>query len=178
MARNLPRRDDVADDNEEILEESEESTEAGVPAAPAVSDSRRRRLAKKGIVVDAAPTIEKKNVPTPSPYTSVEKREKSSNPVVRFFQNFLEYFRDVRSELRKVTWPTREDVQRLTTIVLIVTAIAALFLGLVSFLFSLLTAEVARDASSVIAGLATIGIIVVVAGLWLFRDRLFDNSVS
>jgi len=46
------------------------------------------------------------------------------------------YFRETRGELRKVTWPTREESQRLTAIVLGVTAVMAIFLGLLDLLFS------------------------------------------
>lgn len=56
------------------------------------------------------------------------KRAKQSsgevNPVVR-------YFRETRGELRKVTWPTREEAWRLTLIVLGVTAAMAIFLGVI-----------------------------------------------
>jgi preprotein translocase subunit SecE len=48
----------------------------------------------------------------------------------------LRYFRETRGELRKVTWPTREESQRLTAIVLGVTAVMALFLGLLDLIFS------------------------------------------
>ena len=46
------------------------------------------------------------------------------------------YLRETRGELRKVTWPTREESQRLTAIVLGVTAIMAVFLGLLDLIFS------------------------------------------
>lgn len=46
------------------------------------------------------------------------------------------YFRETRGELRKVTWPTREDAQRLTLIVLGVAVAFSLFLGLLDFGFS------------------------------------------
>lgn len=48
----------------------------------------------------------------------------------------LRYVRETRGELRKVTWPTREESQRLTAIVLGVTAVMALFLGLLDLIFS------------------------------------------
>ena len=51
------------------------------------------------------------------------------NPLIR-------YIRETRGELRKVTWPTREESQRLTAIVLGVTALMALFLGVLDFIFS------------------------------------------
>ena len=57
------------------------------------------------------------------------KKSGDSNALVR-------YFRQTRGELRKVTWPTRQESQRLTAIVLGVTAIMAIFLGLLDFFFS------------------------------------------
>lgn len=43
----------------------------------------------------------------------------------------VRYFRETRGELRKVTWPTREEAWRLTLIVLGVTAAMAVFLGVI-----------------------------------------------
>lgn len=51
------------------------------------------------------------------------------NPVVR-------YFRETRGELRKVTWPTREESYRLTGIVLGVTVAMAIFLWVFDTIFS------------------------------------------
>jgi preprotein translocase subunit SecE len=48
----------------------------------------------------------------------------------------LRYFRETRGELRKVTWPTRQESQRLTAIVLAVTALMSIFLGILDFIFS------------------------------------------
>jgi len=56
------------------------------------------------------------------------KRAKQStgqaNPVIR-------YFRETRGELRKVTWPTREEAWRLTLVVIGVSAAMAIFLGVI-----------------------------------------------
>ncbi|MCI0577128.1 MAG: preprotein translocase subunit SecE [Chloroflexi bacterium] len=46
------------------------------------------------------------------------------------------YFRQTRGELRKVTWPSRQESQRLTAIVLGVTILMALFLGIWDLVFS------------------------------------------
>jgi preprotein translocase subunit SecE len=46
------------------------------------------------------------------------------------------YFRETRGELRKVTWPTREESQRLTLIVLGVTIMMAVFFWIFDFAFS------------------------------------------
>ena len=58
---------------------------------------------------------------------------KPENPLVR-------YFKDTRAELAKVTWPTREEGIRLTTVVLVVTTIAAIVLFGIDSIFSLLVA--------------------------------------
>ncbi len=46
--------------------------------------------------------------------------------------------REVTSELRKVTWPSREEAVRLTIMVLVVSAAVGLFLGAVDYVFTAL----------------------------------------
>ena len=58
---------------------------------------------------------------------------KPENPVVH-------YFKDTRAELAKVTWPTREEGLRLTTVVLVVTTVSAIVLFGVDSIFSLIVA--------------------------------------
>jgi preprotein translocase subunit SecE len=58
-----------------------------------------------------------------------EKKGGESNFLVR-------YLRQTRGELRKVTWPTREESMRLTAIVLGVTAVMSIFLGVLDFVFA------------------------------------------
>ncbi|MCP5100649.1 MAG: preprotein translocase subunit SecE [Chloroflexi bacterium] len=55
------------------------------------------------------------------------------------------YLREVRAELRKVTWPTREESWRLTIIVLIVTILFALFLWGFDTIFSTGVQELVRQ---------------------------------
>jgi preprotein translocase subunit SecE len=45
-------------------------------------------------------------------------------------------FRETMGELRKVSWPTREEATRLTIIVLVVLAVMSAVLGSLDFLFS------------------------------------------
>ena len=59
--------------------------------------------------------------------------EKKAPPKVN---PLVKYLRETRGELYKVTWPTREESQRLTLIVLGVTAAMAIFLGVLDFTFS------------------------------------------
>ena len=46
------------------------------------------------------------------------------------------YFRETRGEIRKVTWPTRQESWRLTAIVLGVTVATAIFLWVFDTIFS------------------------------------------
>jgi preprotein translocase subunit SecE len=56
--------------------------------------------------------------------------------VTRIVQPILQYIRDTRAELRKVTWPTRKEAWNLTLIVLGATVGMAIVLGAADFLFS------------------------------------------
>ena len=58
-----------------------------------------------------------------------EAGRKKPNVIVR-------YFRETTSELRKVTWPTRLEARRLTTVVVVVVALTSAVLGLFDFAFS------------------------------------------
>lgn len=66
---------------------------------------------------------------------NAEVETTSGNFLTRPFMGMFEYFKDVRGELRKVTWPTTQDVRRLTGIVLIVTILSALAFGLIRMVF-------------------------------------------
>jgi preprotein translocase subunit SecE len=56
---------------------------------------------------------------------------KKENAIIR-------YLKDTRAELRKVTWPSREEALNLTLIVLAATVAMAVGLGVIDYLFSLL----------------------------------------
>lgn len=58
-----------------------------------------------------------------------EKKPGQPNKVVR-------YFRETRGEIRKVTWPTKQESWRLTGIVLAVTIATAAFLWFFDVIFS------------------------------------------
>ena len=56
-------------------------------------------------------------------------KHKKPNKIVR-------YFGEVRAELRKVIWPSRQEATNLTLIVLAVTVSMSIFLGLVDWLLT------------------------------------------
>ena len=52
------------------------------------------------------------------------------------------YLKESKSELKKVTWPTRKETTKLTLIVIGISAFVAVFLGLLDLIFSKLLAIV------------------------------------
>lgn len=63
----------------------------------------------------------------------VKEKETRDNPIVRTF-------RELRAEMKKVIWPTREETARLTTVVIIVSALISLILASADFIFTTLLA--------------------------------------
>ncbi|NLF49722.1 MAG: preprotein translocase subunit SecE [Leptolinea sp.] len=51
---------------------------------------------------------------------------------------FQRWSRETSGELRKVTWPTRQEAWRLTKIVVAVMVVMSLMLGILDFVFSAL----------------------------------------
>ncbi len=49
---------------------------------------------------------------------------------------FIDYLRDVKAELRHVSWPTKSQAINYTIIVLVISVGTGLFLGLLDFVFS------------------------------------------
>jgi len=174
--------EDLLDDEMEAaseIETEDESVGEGIVKQAAISDRRRRRLRAQGIDPDQAPTSVDQNArsvtaPKGRPTPSQSGEVRTANVVSRQIEGLRIYFKDVRGELSRVTWLDWPNLRRLSSIVLAVTTASAIFLGLVSFVFGSLTGAIAQN-NSVVAGLIAMGIIIVVAGGWLLRDRLFPN---
>ena len=47
----------------------------------------------------------------------------------------IEFLKDVRVELKKVSWPARQETVKLTGVVILMSVIVAAFLGLLDFGF-------------------------------------------
>lgn len=169
MARTATRP--AAEQEDELIEELAEEAEESASTAPVISDSRRRRMLKRGETLPEATD----SAPARKDRDKVSTREVATSDggfIGRAIRGLTTYFRDTIAELRKVSWPTREETMRLTWIVITVTVITAIVLGIISFGFSLLTAQVANPDNATLFGIISIGLIVVVAVLWLFRERL------
>ena len=82
------------------------------------------------------------------------------NFLTRVIDPIVRYLRDTRAELRKVTWPTREEAWNLTLIVLGVTVAMSIILGFADFVFGEIMRGVIVGAPVWIA----VGVLVIVAG--------------
>ncbi len=60
---------------------------------------------------------------------------KEPHPIIKYFQS-------TRAELRKVTWPTRDETKNLTMIIVAVTITMAIFLGTLDYIFQIVTAGI------------------------------------
>ena len=47
----------------------------------------------------------------------------------------IQFFRDVRNELRKVTWPTLDELKKATTVIIIFVTVLGLLIGLMDAAF-------------------------------------------
>ncbi len=57
------------------------------------------------------------------------KKKNFLNTLPEKFQNWISFFKDVRVEMKKVTWPPRKEVIGSTTALIVATVMIALFLG-------------------------------------------------
>ena len=65
--------------------------------------------------------------------TTSEKPEVRTGPV----QSFTEYVKDVRVEMSKVSWPTREELRESTLVVIIMVFLMMVFIGAIDRVLSL-----------------------------------------
>lgn len=56
----------------------------------------------------------------------------------------INYLKSAKTELKKVTWPTKKETTKLTLIVIGLSAFTAIFLGALDFVFSKIIALVIK----------------------------------
>jgi preprotein translocase subunit SecE len=59
------------------------------------------------------------------------KKAKSAEPKTGIYQKVRQFLREVKVELKKVTWPTRKETLASTAVVLVLVLILSFFLGVV-----------------------------------------------
>ncbi|MBL8130297.1 MAG: preprotein translocase subunit SecE [Anaerolineae bacterium] len=109
---------------------------AATPTASADRARRPRRGAAEQEASEETTLAAGKGRATPSRRAVEEAEEKAGNVVTRTIGGLRGYFEGVGSELRKVTWPSQDDLRRLSIIVIVTLVAAALALGLISFAFT------------------------------------------
>jgi preprotein translocase subunit SecE len=70
----------------------------------------------------------------PAPVLPVSRGRRTANP----FAAIVGFIRDVRSELRKVAWPTSRETVNLTVVVLALSVAMGMFLGGTDYIFQTL----------------------------------------
>ena len=60
------------------------------------------------------------------------------------YEKVVQFLRDVRSELRKVTFPSRKETLASTAVVIVVVFLVATYLGLIDLVLSLVVTMVLR----------------------------------
>jgi preprotein translocase subunit SecE len=59
----------------------------------------------------------------------------------RWGQGAVEFLRAVRSELGKVTWPTRDELVKATRMILVLSVVLGLLIGWMDLLFNLILVD-------------------------------------
>ena len=77
----------------------------------------------------------KKNSAAEAPQKSSEKKEKKASKH-NFFKKVISFFREYRSEMKKIVWYPKNRVLRDTGIVVVALAICGLVIGLLDLLFT------------------------------------------
>jgi preprotein translocase subunit SecE len=97
--------------------------------------SRRRRKNQDEDADGDKGITEGKGRATPGKRTRSTKKE-GGNFITRSFRGMAAYLSGVQDELDKVVWPTREELVRLSRIVIAVTIASAIMLGFIAFIFT------------------------------------------
>ena len=69
---------------------------------------------------------------------------KFENEEVGVMEKVLDYIRESRAELKKVTWPTKQQLWYSTIVVIVVTFIVSAYLGLVDLLLTGVFSKIVR----------------------------------
>ncbi len=59
-------------------------------------------------------------------------------PLLAFVQRSTAYIEDVRAEVRKVSWPTWDDLRKSTLVIIIIVLIVGAIIGIMDRVFSML----------------------------------------
>jgi preprotein translocase subunit SecE len=60
------------------------------------------------------------------------------------WQRVTEFFKDVRAEMSKISWPTIPELRESTVVVIVTVTILALFVGMVDWVFNMMLRTLSR----------------------------------
>jgi preprotein translocase subunit SecE len=121
MAR-LPQKKTSAKKKKKRTEGGNTAAVAGkaeAPEAKVLPKAEKEIVAKK----KSGPVVKKTTAPVPK--AAVTAHEKN------FLQKTMQFLREVKTELKKVTWPSRKQTLGSTLVVMVLVLIIAFFLGAV-----------------------------------------------
>ncbi len=107
-----------------VKKKTQKSDTVSAPSAQTESLNKPTAAAASG-------TLQKKQPPAPQRKTSATAPEKKN-----FIDKSIQFLREVKAELKKVTWPSRKQTIGSTVLVIVVVMIISLFLGAVDMILS------------------------------------------
>ncbi len=109
-------------------ERQSENVAAKPAKAAGVRNSGKNKSADVGKAQKTGPAKAKKDKGSQKPSG---KKSKNGAEKVQWIDKARQFLREVKVELRKVTWPSRKEAMGTTAVVLVLVGILALYLGLV-----------------------------------------------
>ncbi len=111
------------------LAESPQNNGSSTPSA--AQKSTRSMIRGGGLTA-----VRGKKVPADSASPVKSGKKPSAAGGKKYFEEGLQFLREVRIELKKVTWPSRRQTAGSTAVVLVLVIIVSFFLGIVDFALS------------------------------------------
>jgi preprotein translocase subunit SecE len=92
-----------------------------------------RETTQVAVPDEPAPAPRPKPKPVPSKSKGPSLSERMGGGPAVWWSKSVQFFREVKVELKKVTWPSRKQTMGSTVVVLVLVIIISLFLGVVDF---------------------------------------------
>ena len=80
--------------------------------------------------VSEQPNIEQPQI---TPKRTIEKRPEDKESIFKYINIVTQFFRESKSELKKVKWPTRKELLAATVMVIVLVLVVSFYLGLIDF---------------------------------------------
>lgn len=101
-------------------------------------DPEKKKAQRVARTDSAPPDAKDDTAESPKPVPALKKAAEPVKPKTapqdqNFIQKSIQFLREVKIELKKVTWPSRKQTIGSTAVVLVLVMIISMFLGLVDF---------------------------------------------